>query len=119
MKSQNKNNKIISKEVSGRVLLPIIDYCRLAEEGGRVGIESVRVRLNAKIRLLSFEFGTHQHREIEWAEINSWLHPDPKRRVEPRHGMGKLLEEVWEDIKREREKGKEQHDERAIISTAE
>jgi hypothetical protein len=84
MSNQKQTNKDFSRELSNRRLQPLIDWCRINK-----GQAEVVRRLNEKLP-----------EPVTLTHIWFWLHPDPRRRKQPVHGMGVLLEQIAGEVVR-------------------
>jgi len=95
-----KTNKEISRDVANDLLAPLIEYVLKRKDEG---LELILKRLNTRLKwqASSDEMSPLPFREVGRAQLQNWLHPDPSRRIEPQFGLGLILLDIWNELKKE------------------
>lgn len=89
-------NKEISKEVAGEELAQLITH---VTRGGQQALDQIREALNSELLCVARNGEATRslpHREVGRAQLKTWLHSDPQKRIEPTFGVGVLLMRVWQ-----------------------
>jgi hypothetical protein len=89
-------NKQVARETTQRALAPVIKYVL---HGGPSAFRAIWESLNERLRTAANSEGLGTlKRGVTAPQLRGWLHPDPRKRIEPGFGIGTLIIDVWTSV---------------------